>query len=68
MGAEVDADDLVGAVEVAAILRLSHPSSVSAYLDRYNDFPKPVIDVSASHVRWWRRQDIAQWHRRKTLQ
>lgn len=68
MGAEVDADDLVGATEVAAILRLSHPSSVTTYLRRYPDFPKPVVDISASRVRLWRRQDIEQWHQRRTLQ
>jgi predicted DNA-binding transcriptional regulator AlpA len=68
MGAEVDADDLVGAAEVAAILRLSHPSSVTTYLRRYRDFPKPVVDLSASRVRLWRRQDIEQWHQRKTRQ
>lgn len=68
MGAEVDADDLVGAVEVAAILRLSHPSSVTTYLHRYEDFPKPVVDLSASRVRLWRRQDIEQWHLRRTQQ
>ncbi len=68
MGAEVDADDLVGAADVAAILRLSHPSSVTTYLHRYQDFPKPVVDLSASRVRLWRRQDIEQWDQRKTRQ
>ena len=31
-------DPLVGAAEVAAILRLSHPSSVTTYLRRYPDY------------------------------
>jgi glutathione-regulated potassium-efflux system ancillary protein KefG len=66
MGMKVDSDDLVGAAEVAAILRLSHPSSVTTYLRRYPDFPKPVIDLSASRVRLWRRQDIEQWHHKRT--
>ena len=66
MGAKVDSDDLVGAAEVAAILRLSHPSSVTTYLRRYPDFPKPIVDLSASRVRLWRRQDIEQWHRKRT--
>lgn len=61
MGANVDSDDLVGAAEVAALLRLSHPSSVTTYLRRYPDFPRPVVDLSASRVRLWRRQDIVQW-------
>jgi predicted DNA-binding transcriptional regulator AlpA len=65
MGAKVDSDDLVGAAEVAAILRLSHPSSVTTYLHRYPDFPKPVVDLSSSRVRLWRRQDIEKWHRKR---
>lgn len=66
MGEKIDSDDLVGAAEVAAILRLSHPSSVTTYLRRYVDFPKPVVDLSSSRVRLWRRQDIEQWHRSRT--
>lgn len=66
MGATVDSDDLVGASEVAAILRLSHPSSVTTYLRRYPDFPKPVVDLSASRVRLWRRQDIEGWQFKRT--
>jgi len=66
MGTKVDSDDLVGAAEVAAILRLSHPSSVTTYLRRYPDFPQPVVDLIASRVRLWRRQDIEKWHRKRT--
>ena len=66
MGATVDSDDLVGVAEVAAILRLSHPSSVTTYLHRYPDFPSQVVDLSASRVRPWRRQDIEQWRALRT--
>lgn len=66
VGIKVDSDDLVGAAEVASILRLSHPSSVTTYLRRYADFPKPVVDLSASRVRLWRRQDIERWHDTRT--
>ncbi len=66
MGAKLDSDDLVGAAEVASILRLSHPSSVTTYLRRYPDFPQPVVDLTASRVRLWRRQDIEKWHRKRT--
>lgn len=62
VGAKVDPDDLIGAAEVQAILGLSHPSSVTTYLKRYSDFPQPVIDVSSSRIRLWRRQDIIRWH------
>jgi len=66
MGETLDSDDLVGAAEVSAILRLSHPSSVTTYLKRYADFPVPVVDLSSSRVRLWRRQDIERWHRERT--
>lgn len=66
MGEKVDSDDLVGAAEVAAILRLSHPSSVTTYLRRYADFPRPVVDLSSSRVRLWRRQEIERWDRDRT--
>lgn len=62
VGEKVDPDDLVGASEVQAILRLSHPSSVTTYLKRYADFPRPVVDLQASRVRLWLRQDIERWH------
>lgn len=58
----MDPDDLIGAAEVQAILGLSHPSSVTTYLKRYPDFPPPVVDLSASRVRLWTRQDVIRWH------
>jgi predicted DNA-binding transcriptional regulator AlpA len=60
---ELDPDDLIGAAEVQAILRLSHPSSVTTYYRRYPDFPKPVVDLSSSRVRLWKRQEIEEWQR-----
>lgn len=62
MGEKVDPDDLIGAAEVQAILKLSHPSSVTTYLKRYDDFPRPVVDLSESRIRLWVRQDIERWH------
>jgi len=58
---QIDPGELVGAAEVQAILRLSHPSSVTTYYRRYSDFPEPIVDLSSSRVRLWRRQDIVQW-------
>lgn len=58
----MDPDDLIGAAEVQAILKLSHPSSVTTYLKRYDDFPRPVVDLSESRIRLWVRQDIDRWH------
>ena len=61
MAEKIDPDDLIGAADVQAILRLSHPSSVTTYLKRYPDFPAPIIDRSNSRVRLWKRQDIEHW-------
>ena len=61
----MDTDDLVGAAEVQAILRLSHPSSVTTYLKRYPDFPRPVVDLSGSRIRLWDRNDIETWRSRR---
>lgn len=58
----MDPDELIGAAQVQAILSLSHPSSVTTYLKRYPDFPKPVVDLSGSRIRLWKRQDIVRWH------
>ena len=66
MGKKVDSDDLVAAAEVALLLRLSHPRSVTTYLNRYLDFPKLVVGLSASSVRLWRQQDIERWDRPRT--
>ena len=65
MAEKIDPDDLIGAAEVQAILRLSHSSSVTTYLKRYSDFPRPVVDLSGSRVRLWKRQDILRWHERR---
>ena len=61
MSPKVNTEDLIGAVEVARILGLSHYNSVTTYLRRYDDFPKPVVDLKESRVRLWLRQDIEQW-------
>lgn len=57
----VNTDDLISAVEVARIVGLAHYNSVSTYLRRYDDFPRPVVDLSESRIRLWLRQDIEQW-------
>ena len=57
----VDTEDLIGAAEVAKLLGLSHHNSVTTYLHRYADFPRPVVDLSESRIRLWLRQDILGW-------
>jgi glutathione-regulated potassium-efflux system ancillary protein KefG len=60
----VNTEDLITASEVAAILGLAHHNSVSTYLRRYADFPRPVVDRSKGRVRLWLRQDIEAWAKR----
>jgi glutathione-regulated potassium-efflux system ancillary protein KefG len=57
----VNTEDLIGAADVAEILGLSHHNSVSTYLRRYADFPRPIVDISRSRIRLWRRQEIEDW-------
>ena len=57
----MDPADLIGAAEAQQILKLSHPNSVTTYLKRYDDFPRPVVDLSESRIRLWVRQDIEAW-------
>lgn len=66
MGSTLDPSDLVGAAEVSKILGLSHATSVTTYLRRYADFPKPVVDVSSSHARLWSRREIERWHQARS--
>lgn len=65
MSPRVKTEDLIGAAEVADILGLAHHNSVTTYLRRYEDFPRPVVDLSRSRVRLWLRQDIERWARRR---
>ena len=57
----MDTEDLVSATEVAQILGLKHHNSVTTYLHRYLDFPRPVVDKSRGRIRLWARQDITTW-------
>ena len=61
MGARVDTEDLVSASEVAELLGLAQHNSVTTYLNRYDDFPRPVVDKSGGHIRLWLRQEISTW-------
>lgn len=61
MSPNVDTEDLIGASEVAEILGLSHHNSVSTYMSRYEDFPKPVVDKSNGRIKLWLRSEIEVW-------
>ena len=55
MGQQIDVDDVIDAREVAAILGLSHPNTVSLYQRRYEDMPRPVIDMGQGRCKLWLR-------------
>jgi predicted DNA-binding transcriptional regulator AlpA len=59
----VNTEDLVDAQGVAELLGLSHPNSVITYLRRYEDFPRPVIDLGERRVKLWSRKSILVWRR-----
>lgn len=54
-------EDLIDAHGVAKILGLSHYNSVTTYLRRYPDMPRPILDFGHGRCRLWRRQDIQRW-------
>lgn len=57
----VRTEDLIDAHGVAEILGLSHTNSVSTYLRRYDDMPRPVVDLGAGRPRLWLRSEIEEW-------
>jgi glutathione-regulated potassium-efflux system ancillary protein KefG len=57
----VRTEDLIDAHGVAEILSLSHSNSVSTYQRRYEDMPRPVVDLGAGRPRLWLRSEIEQW-------
>ncbi len=63
MGRKVDIDDLIDATEVAALLGLSGPRSVSVYQTRYPDMPRPALTRPSGRCLLWLRSEIATWAR-----
>lgn len=61
MAPTVDTDDLIDSQEVADLLGLSHRNSVSTYLHRYQDFPRPIVERGGGRTRLWMRSDITGW-------
>jgi len=58
---KVDTLDLIDAREVAEILGLSHTNSVSTYQHRYDDMPRPVLDLGRGRPRLWLRSEVLDW-------
>jgi glutathione-regulated potassium-efflux system ancillary protein KefG len=57
----VPTEDLLDAQGVADILQLAHRNTVSQYQQRYDDMPKPVIDLGKGRVKLWLRPEIEGW-------
>lgn len=61
MAPTVRTEDLIDAHEVAEILGLAQRNSVSTYLRRYADMPRPVVERSGGRTRLWLRVDVEHW-------
>ena len=61
MSRRVAIDDLIDAHGVAELLDLSHPNTVSVYQHRYDDMPRPAIDLGKGRVKLWLRPEIERW-------
>jgi glutathione-regulated potassium-efflux system ancillary protein KefG len=59
----VPLEDLIDSQGVADILRLSKRNTVSAYLKRYPDMPRPVVDLGRGRTRLWLKPEIEKWAR-----
>ncbi len=61
MARAVDPDDLIDSVTVAELLGLASRSSVSVYQKRYQDMPRPVVDLGQGRSRLWSRRAVLAW-------
>jgi glutathione-regulated potassium-efflux system ancillary protein KefG len=61
MAPMVATEDLIDAQGVADLLALSHRNSVSLYQRRYEDMPRPVVDLGDGRVKLWLRPEIQRW-------
>jgi glutathione-regulated potassium-efflux system ancillary protein KefG len=64
MAPRVNSEDLIDSLEVAKILGLSHRNTVTTYLRRYPDMPRPVVELGTGRVRLWLRPEVEAWARR----
>ena len=61
MGRRVDVDDLIDTQTVADLIGLAHRNTVSEYQGRYEDMPRPVIDLGGGRSKLWLRRDVERW-------
>jgi glutathione-regulated potassium-efflux system ancillary protein KefG len=58
-------EDLLDAQGVADVLCLSHRNTVFQYQRKYEDMPRPVVDLGEGRVKLWLRPQIEQWATRR---
>lgn len=61
MGRKVDVDDLIDTRDVAKLLGLAHRNTVSEYQARYEDMPRPVVDLGRGRSKLWLRPEVERW-------
>ena len=61
MGRKVDTDHLIDTHGVAKILGLAHRNTVSEYQARYEDMPRPVVDLGGGRSKLWLRPEVERW-------
>lgn len=61
MGRKLNADDLVGAAEIAERLSLAQVQTVHTWRRRYDDFPEPVARLKQALI--WSWPDVEAWAR-----
>jgi hypothetical protein len=66
MSPVVRTEDLADAQELAAMLGLAHPNSVSTYQRRYRDMPRPVLDLGPGRPKLWLRPAVVDWKSGRT--
>jgi len=61
MSPRVTTEDLLDAQGVADVLGLSHRNTVFQYQRKYENMPRPVIDLGEGRVKLWLRPQIERW-------
>ncbi len=61
MTRQVALEELLDAHAVADLLGLAHRNTVSVYQHRYDDMPRPVLDLGEGRVKLWLRPEIERW-------
>ena len=57
----VSTEDLLDAQGVADVLGLSQRNTVFQYQRRYEDMPRPVLDLGEGRVKLWLRPEMERW-------